>query len=356
MVQLELQGIRGERLARQRLLYPIEKETCEQEYIELFRLLQPVSPVHFSRPGDPPRLVHRTSFNDFALAGRLRERNRMVKGRFCGGRIGYVLEEDLGIYATAFCKSVRKHKPIYDVILQLLRQSGGLTKDQLKEELPDCPASELNKALQTLQEAFLVYEHQPDTSWETGWFEFATEWFPVESDPFAKHKALLQVIHRFIRAMVFATATHIRSWSQLPANTIQLVLQDLLEEGTIIPATVDRMGTGYICAEDMGLAITTTCPPCTFMLDKADFLVRAHLNELKERFGGHEVLQYLLIDGTFQGAVVGHWRIGPYELDDVVLDLPAEQAAERREEIINAITCIYSPATHPLRRYNGVPV
>ena len=39
--------------------------------------------------------------------------------------------------------------------------------------------------------------------------------------------------------------------------------------------------------------------------------------ELKERFGGLEVLQYLLIDRNFAGAVCGHWRIGPHDVEEM---------------------------------------
>ena len=48
-----------------------------------------------------------------------------------------------------------------------------------------------------------------------------------------------------------------------------------------------------------------------------------------------ELLQYLLIDGRICGASVGHFRYGPYDLNDIVCDLP--KAEERREEILEAV-------------------
>ena len=54
-------------------------------------------------------------------------------------------------------------------------------------------------------------------------------------------------------------------------------------------------------------------------MHRADPLVKSHSSELKDRFGGEEVLQYLLIDGEFAGAVLGHWRIGPRDVDDILL-------------------------------------
>ncbi len=63
-------AVLAERLRRQRLLEPVK---TPQEYAALFRLLQPVSPVYFTRPGDPPSLVHRTAFDDRDVSSGWRE-------------------------------------------------------------------------------------------------------------------------------------------------------------------------------------------------------------------------------------------------------------------------------------------
>ena len=65
-----------------------------------------------------------------------------------------------------------------------------------------------------------------------------------------------------------------------------------------------------------------------------DDVCRRLLDAADRRAAG-EPLQYLLIDGEFHGASVGHFRNGPYDLNDVVLDIRPEPA--RREEIIAAI-------------------
>lgn len=48
-----------------------------------------------------------------------------------------------------------------------------------------------------------------------------------------------------------------------------------------------------------------------------------------------EPLQYLFIDGEFHGASIGHFRNGPYDINDIICDLP--NADERKNEIIKAI-------------------
>lgn len=67
----------------------------------------------------------------------------------------------------------------------------------------------------------------------------------------------------------------------------------------------------------------------------------------------HDTLQYLLIDGTFHGATVGHFRNGPYDLVDVILDLPTEDAAMRKDEILEAVYTANFGQGNPIKRYNG---
>ncbi len=92
------------------------------------------------------------------------------------------------------------------------------------------------------------------------------------------------------------------------------------------------------------------------MLHKADGLVRSHASELKRRYGALEVLQYLLIDGVFAGAVVGHWRIGPHDVEDIVVELPSSQRQERQAAILQAVQQVYRPPDSQIRRCFGRPV
>jgi len=93
--------------------------------------------------------------------------------------------------------------------------------------------------------------------------------------------------------------------------------------------------------------------PSVFMLHRSDILTKSHVSELKRQYSGQEVLQYLLIDGTFQGAVLGHWRIGPHDVDDIVVELPASERIDRQKEIINAVSWQYRPSYSHILRYDG---
>lgn len=90
------------------------------------------------------------------------------------------------------------------------------------------------------------------------------------------------------------------------------------------------------------------------MLHKSDYLVRSHASQLKEQFAKLEVLQYLLIDGVFAGAVCGHWRIGPHDVEDIAVDLPEADRRARQEQIIEAVAQEYHPPRSAIRRFDGV--
>ena len=244
--------ILAERLKRQRLILPLRRQ---KDYLPLFRMLQPVSPVAYSYPGSPPGLVHRTTFDHKKAADKLRAGRTIVKGRFLGGGIGYVCADDLAVYATAFRKPVKGLNYIQQMVLEIVNDVGPLSPRQIKEEsklIEDLGLlnKEIMPALHRMQEAFLVFEDPPDTDWERNWCGFEAEWPDI------------------------------------------------------------------------------------------DF-----------RFGGEEVLQYLLIDGEFAGAVLGHWRIGPHDVDDILIELPAKQRSARKAEIMDAVAWNYHPPHHQILAY-----
>ena len=341
----------AERLRRQRLIEPLENPG---DYAELFRLLQPVSTLASTMPGDPPRLAHRTTFDDGEVTDRMRSDRTIIKGRFLGGTIGYVLAEELELYANAFCRWLPGLNETQEIVLDAIIRSETLTPRQMKEE-----TRLLNKkimpALHRLQEAFIVYEDQVDSDWERNWYEFASEWREVVLDEKRREETVTQVLLRFLKGHIFATLEQLKDWSRLPSKLLKTVVGDMERRGVIVPEAVDGLGEGWVRAEDVSLHLYEA-PPSVFMLHKADVLVRSHSSELKRRFGGQEVLQYLLIDGAFQGAVLGHWRIGPHDVDDILVEFPVAERSSRREEILKAVAWQYhAPRSHILK-YNGVVV
>jgi hypothetical protein len=353
---MQLRTILAERLGRQHLSKPIASVA---EYETLFRALQPVAPIGYSYPGSPPRLVHRTRFDDAAEANRLRAERALVKGRFLGGRVGYVHADDLQVYATAFQRPLTVLTEEQETVLNAVRTLGPITPRQLKDE-----TGLLNKhlmpVLHRLQEAFLVYEDQPDENWERGWYAFDREWPMVDLNVQSWEDATRIALRRFFRAQVFATLEQLRDWSGLPAKPLAGLVAAMESDGELLPVEVETYGAGWIGADDAGLKSAPTrlrtggqVALATFMLDTGDILVRSHISVLKRKFAGQEVLQYLLIDGDFQGAVLGHWRIGPHDVEDIVLDLSDAECDRRQDEILHAVATTYHPPRAHIRRYAG---
>lgn len=340
--------ILSERLRRQRFTKPLGKS---EEYVELFRLLQPVSPIFFSRPGDPPRLVHRTKFDDGIRTDRLRAQREIIKGRFLGGNIGYVLVNDFELYANSFCCPLSKLNETQRTVLNAVKHVGPITAQQIKEET-GLLNKEIMPALHRLQKAFLVYEDQLDSDWERGWYEFKSEWSDIVIEEAKWAKAAAEVLLRFIKAHVFATFDQLKDWSRFPSKPLKSLICQMEESNTIVPLTVDGLGQGWLCSQDVSLKASKVLP-CVFMLHKSDILVRSHISELKRRFGEREVLQYLLIDGAFQGAVLGHWRIGPHDVEDIIVELPVSERKKRQEEILNAVTWEYRQPRSQILKYDG---
>ncbi len=324
--------ILAERLRRHHLTESLQDP---KSYQALFALLQPVAPIYFSYPGTPPRLVYRTTFDDKVEADRLRAERTIVKGRFPGGTVGYVLADDLEVYATAFRRPLDRLNEIQQTVLEAVQALDGLSPDQIKEET-GLLKKQIMPALHRLQEAFLVYEDQVATDWDHAWYAFEATWPNLDLARKPWETAAAQVLLRFLHGHVFATLEQMKDWSRWPSRALKTLVASLEEDGAIVPAVVQGLGEGWMCAEDAELP-DEMAPPSVWMLHKSDTLVRSHSRELNRRFRAYEVLQYLLIDGAFQGAILGHWRIGPHDVEDIVVALPTAERQERRDEILEAV-------------------
>ncbi len=347
---VDKQTVLAERMERQGLARPV---TTPDEYSSLFRRLQPVPTIYFAMPGIAPSLVHRTTFDDMKLNDERRASREIVKGRFLNGTIGYVFADDLALYGNAFQRPLERLNSNRKLILDTLRSAGPMTPRRIKEET-GLLNKEIMPALHRLQEAFLVYEDQTTGDWERAWYAFEQMWPDVEISPDLWEPSACEALVRFLRSQVFAGIEQIRDWSGWALRDIKRLLEVLEEDGTIVACEIDELGEGWMLAED--LALDKKSPVrSVFMLHRADPLVRADITWLKESFPGLEVLQFLLIDGDLQGAVCGHWRFGPYDVDDIVVYLPEEERASRRDEIIEAVAWKYHPPEHNILRYNGEP-
>ncbi len=336
------------RLSRHRLA-PLLAD--ESEYLDLFRQLQPVGTIHNTYPGAPPSLSPRTAFDDKELTERLRGSRVLVKGRFLGGGIGYVHRRDLQTYANAFRKPLTRLNERQHLVFEALEGCGPLAPRQIKEET-GLLNKEIMPALHRMQNSFLVFEDQSDSDMERPWYLFEEEWPDIVLSEDRRIDASMAVFRRFLKSNCFATLEEMRDWSRLPLRFLKTLVSTMEGEGSITNVTVGGWGEGFVLTEDLSHRVVEQ-EPSVFMLHKADPFVRAHASELKRRFGDKETLQYLLMDGELKGAVLGHWRIGPHDVDDIVVLLPPQACEGRREEVLSVVAAVYSPPRSRILSYCG---
>ena len=216
-------------------------------------------------------------------------------------------------------------------------------------------AKEITPALHRLQEKFLVFEDQTDNEWDRAWYPFESEFPDADLDRYTKEAAAEELVRRFAWLNVWIDAAMVRSFYRLPFKEIKGVLERLVSDETLEPYE-----GGYIRREDLPLlegepAEVPEKNHTVFVLHRNDFLVKSNEHWLKERFthAEYDVLGYLLIDGEFEGCLLGHFRNGPFELEDVAVRMEKGAADALKEDIRNAVELLYDPETSPLKRYMG---
>ena len=334
------------RMERQCLIY----KAGEASYRALYRDTQPGQNVYWNGFGDPPSLTYRADFDDMAFnRGRQSER-ALVKGRFCGGNLGWIMPEDGELFACAFCKPLDKPTDRQTTLLALIEREGPMNIQRMKE-FTGMLVKEITPALHRLQEAFLIYEDQHDGEWDRGWMPFR-EMFPeVDLARYSRLDALKILLQRFAYRHVQFDANMAKSFYKLPAKDIQAAIAALVSEGILL-----AVEENYMLPADAALLQTYTgvTPACVYAMHRNDFLVKSHEHSLKEAYphAYSDTLYYLLIDGEFHGAVAGKFRYTP-EVEDVLLDILPEAAAARKEEILQAIHVLCGEH-NMVKRYGGV--
>lgn len=344
------------RMDRQRLHCP----AGQKAYDELFRKMSPVATVYWCCPGMPPILAHRAAFDDADYNFHRRAARRIVKGRFQNGGIAYIDADEWELFAGVY----RKEPPVMDnaqrTVLEIIEREGPVTIRGIKE-MTGLLAKEIAPLLHKLQQAFLVFEDQADSEWDRGWYSFSREFPQVDIRRYTRQQAMALLIDRFAELMVWFDADMIRSFYRFAAKENREALESLQSDGMLCACPFDG-APGYIRPQDRELLESEELPPAcgTLVLHRNDFLVKAYEARLKARqsewMAGRpawDILYYILIDGEFQGAVVGKFHNGPFEVEDIALSLSAVCAQKRREEILSAVRRVCDPQPSSIRRYCG---
>lgn len=314
----------------------------EDKYIKLYRDTQPGQNVYWNGFGQPPTLTFRTDFDDIEFNRRRQLDRKLIKGRFAGGNLGWIEPDDMELFAALYRKPLTRPTLEQLQILDLIEKAGPFNIQQIKEET-GLLVKQITPILHRLQEAFLIYEDQYDGEWDRGWYKFA-EMFPdVNVDKYSRPEALKIVLQRFAYRLVWFDTAMAKSFYKIPEKEIKLAVNELVADGVLVTSE-----SGYMLKSDSELLMSYEPEAMHFVyaIHRNDFLYKAHEHILKEMAKkltegleyDHDPLQYLLIDGEFHGASVGHFRNGPYDLNDIVCDL--SYAESRKDEIVEAIRTV----------------
>lgn len=336
------------RMERQHLYHPVP----EEEYDALFREMSPVPTEYWCAPGSPPSLPGHVDFDDGNYNFRRRSRREIRKGRFAAEGIAYAAEEDWELFACLYRKEIKNLSFLQQKLLELLKQEGPMNIGLIKE-FSGLLVKEITPALHKLQSAFLVYEDQQDSEGDRGWYLFETEFPDVDLCRYTRQEALQHVLPRFARLSVFFSLEMAHSFFRLPAKELNAAIAALEKEKILEPAELEGE-KGWILSGDREFleAPGMQSPPNgVLLLQRNDFWAKTNEFRLKEEFSSQwDVLCWVMIDGSFRGAVTGKFRFGPHQVEEVILGPCEKEALSRQEEILSAVAARFGSHAHPIFR------
>lgn len=326
----------------------------EEEYLELLRLMSPVTTSYWTNPGSAPILQHRASFDDLYFNDGLRGAHRLVKGRYRGGGVGYVLREEQELYAAAYMKPREDMTLDEGMMLEFLQKNGPKSVAQIKKET-GMLVKHITPLLHKLASRFMVAEDQFEDGWSTLWYPFEKLYPEQNVFRYTREDAIAEILRRQAYLYGFVTPVSARSLYGFALRDIKNAANILLDRRVFVEERLDG-NDGWSLAEDVEELSEPGEMPCgVWIFNRSDPLVRANEDCLKGRYtlSGSEVMYYVNIDGEFCGAVMGRFNFSDNEHRDLLLELPYSEAQERREEILSALYKVINPLTSPLMAFMG---
>ena len=341
--------------------YLADKKANKEEYDRLFRDMSPVPVRYWSAPGDPPTISSRADFDDYQYNYKLRQNRDIVKGRFQNGSVGYVAFDEFELFIGLYKKGPGRLSRMQFELLDLIEHEDGITIGRMKQAT-GWLVKNITPELHKLQEAFLIFEDQTDNEGDRMWFSLESVFPEIDTKKYSRSEALKIVLLRFAKLNIFFDASSARSFYKINLNDIKETADELVNSGELI-----NYNGRYMLKSDFEYLSSPESDDLkleksVIILHRNDFLVKSNENIeqqnprlLKDRFYHDKfgVLQYILIDGEFHGALCGNFKFGPAILEDVVLDLPDDEKISRKEEILNAIYEHHNRESSPLKKYCG---
>lgn len=94
----------------------------EDEYIKLYRDTQPGQNVYWNGFGQPPTLSFRADFDDIEFNRDRQLKRKLIKGRFSGGNLGWIVPEDVELFIALYRKPLVKPTEIQLRVMELIER------------------------------------------------------------------------------------------------------------------------------------------------------------------------------------------------------------------------------------------
>ena len=341
--------------------YLANQKANKKEYDQLFKDMSPVPVRYWSAPGDPPSISSRADFDDYQYNYKRRQNRDIVKGRFQNGSVGYVAFEEFELFIGLYKKDRGRLSRMQFELLDLIEHEDGITIGRMKKAT-GWFVKDITPELHKLQEAFLIFEDQTDNEGDRMWFTMESVFPEIDTKKYTQLDALKTVLLRFAKLNIIFDASSARSFYKISLNIIKEAADSLVNSGELINYNGRYMLKSDFDYLNSSESNNLKLEKSVIVLHRNDFLVKSNENIeqqdprlLNKRFS-HEkfgILQYILIDGEFHGALCGNFRFGPAELEDIVLDLPEDEKISRKSEILDAVYEHHSREASPLKKYCG---
>ncbi len=339
------------RLQRQGFIEPVTADGYEA----LFRAMSPVPTKFWIEPGTAPEIEHRCDFNDRDANDFARRMRAIVKGRFQGGNVGYVYQDELPLFAAAYKKPIKALTEVEEIILRLLKTEGPMNLGMMKE-ITGILNKDLSKGAQHLQKAFMLFEDQVDKDNDRAWFLLEDEFDEMDFSHWSQESAISEVIRRYLHLNVTGDLEGVKSFTKFTNKEIKTAFEVMMTKGDIIEVIIEGMPMMMLTWDKPAAEhISGTIPDKIYLLDNNDYLVKSMNLKLKKQFdkSAYKTLAYICIKGVIVGRLLGYFRFGPDDLEDVELNLMDELKEAYRDRILEVIEDTYEGEENYLKRYCG---
>jgi len=340
--------------ARRQFLAPEARGHTPEDVFEILKGLQPFPPIAGSMPGTAPHPRSRVVGYKEEWSQQWRARDKLVKGRFMNGNVAYVAREDLALYAAAFRRRMRDPMPLpARSILGLLERHGPMYKSAL-QELSDLERGRFNRALASLYHAFEVMEIQRQVDWDSPWDLYRRAYPDADLYTWRQADAQAEVLHRFTRAFGPATVAQMVDWSGWRQRTIRKLLDDLLQQGTVVAVEIEGQSkVAYLSSAEFP-ALENVAPISSFLvvLPCNDPLMLPQWSHVKERYRSERLpycLGVVVEDGAVVGAAWGHYKRKYAHIEELNLEPDIVHNPPHVDEVLAMLEAFVSGGYVPIR-------